>query len=107
MTIMIVDNDCDGYECQQCNDHFGYDVVNNQGVTISYDHLQRPSVIGLLARFFLQSWAKNIDSEGNILRGGDKRWILSVALALALTKLSLNGPVDRDYIRNHNQLPNF
>ena len=77
MTIMIVDNDHDGYDCQQCNDHDDYD-----GVTISYDHLHRPSVIGLLARFFLQSWAKNIDSEGNVLRGGDKRWILSSALAL-------------------------
>ena len=77
MTIIVVDNDCDGYDCQQCNDHDGYDGVNNHGFTISYDHLHRPSVIGLLARFFLQSWAKNIDSEGNVLRGGDKRWILS------------------------------
>ena len=58
MTIMIVDNDCDGYDCQQCDDHDGYDVVNNHGVAISYDHLHSPSVIGLLARFFLQSWAK-------------------------------------------------
>ena len=24
MTIMIVDNDCDGYDCQQCNDHCNY-----------------------------------------------------------------------------------
>ena len=78
MTIIVVDNDCDGYDCQQCNDHDGYDGVNNHGFTISYDHLHRPSVIGLLARFFLQSWAKNIDSEGNILRGGDKRWIHSL-----------------------------
>ena len=87
MTIMIVDNDCDGYDCQQCNDHDGYDVVNNHGVAISYDHLHSPSVIGLLARFFLQSWVKNVDSEGNISRGGDKRCLLSSGACSCIDKI--------------------
>ena len=101
MTIMIVDNDCDGYDCQQCNDHDDYDVVNNHGVAISYDHLHSPSVIGLLARFFLQSWVKNVDSGGKYFAWWRQK------MYTEQWRLLLHRQNCGDHIRNHNQLPNF